>query len=57
MCFAAKVGMTTYIKVITESLDKHPKLKQWFWFVFLWLSGMSTFAILAYSIKFMMFAF
>ncbi len=35
-------------------VNKNPKSKQWFWFIFLWFSGLLTLVILTYPLKFLM---
>lgn len=35
-------------------LLSHPKFKQWFWFIILWLGGLLTVSLLTYPIKLLM---
>lgn len=35
----------------TNYLDKHPKLKQWVWFVTLWFLGLAVVSIIGSIIK------
>lgn len=35
-------------------LKKHPKLKQWLWFVALWCGGLAAVSAIAYPIKLLM---
>jgi uncharacterized membrane protein len=46
--------MNTCIKPTLAWLDKHPKAKQWLWFVALWCGGLFTVTVLAYPIKWLM---
>lgn len=43
--------MNISIKFIAEKLDAHPAIKQWSWFVLLWLGGLAAALSLAYPIK------
>jgi hypothetical protein len=46
--------MKTYIKnSISLFLEKHPKAKEWLWFIVLWFLGLATVTILTYPIKLM----
>lgn len=35
-----------------QYLNQHPKIKQWIWFVALWLGGLLTVTAIAYPIKY-----
>ncbi len=43
--------MNTCIKPVQNWLNKHPKVKQWAWFVALWLGGLISVMAVAYPIK------
>lgn len=44
--------MITYIKrSLALYIEESPKLKQWLWFVALWLSGLCSALLLSYPIK------
>lgn len=46
-----KLVMKQCIKKITYEINKYPKLKQYLWFVGLWLFGLVTVSILTYPLK------
>jgi hypothetical protein len=46
--------MNTCIKPVQHWLDKHPKIKEWLWFVTLWFAGLFTVLTMAYPIKWLM---
>lgn len=37
-----------------EWLDRHPKAKQWLWFIGLWFAGLISVATLTYPLKMLM---
>ncbi len=37
-------------------LAQHPKIKQWLWFIILWIFGLVTVVVLTYPIKLLMCA-
>jgi hypothetical protein len=43
--------MNTCIKKIVIRINESPKLKQWLWFIALWLGGLCTVMLLTYPIK------
>ena len=43
--------MNICIERLRDWLDKHPKLKEWVWFVVLWLGGLAAVLAFAYPIK------
>lgn len=43
--------MKIYIKTVTQWFDHRPKLKQWAWFLGLWMFGLLTVVIGTYPIK------
>jgi hypothetical protein len=43
--------MNICIKQITTWLTAHPKIKQWLWFIALWIMGLLTVIIFTYPIK------
>lgn len=43
--------ITKTIKKTAHLLEKHPKTKQWLWFVILWLFGFLAVTALTYPIK------
>lgn len=51
MFLEERVAMNISIKVIQSWLDRHPKSKQWVWFVTLWFAGLGTVVTLTYPIK------
>lgn len=46
--------MNICIKIVHQWLNQHPKVKQWAWFVALWLGGLMTVMAMAYPIKWLM---
>lgn len=36
---------------IRKYLNRHPRLKQWAWFIALWFAGLLTVAIATYPLK------
>ena len=46
--------MNPCIKGLNTWLSKHPKLKQWLWFVFLWFGGLFAVYSMSMVIKLMM---
>lgn len=46
--------MNTCIKPMKAWLNKHPKTKQWAWFVILWVGGVMSAMTIAYPIKLLM---
>ena len=43
--------MNTCIKSVQTWFDQRPKLKQWAWFLILWLGGLMAVMAMAYPIK------
>ncbi len=43
--------MNTCIEPVRNWLNKHPKTKQWAWFIALWCVGLLTVMAAAYPIK------
>lgn len=43
--------MNICINNIHTWLNRHPKAKQWLWFVILWVGGLTTVLVIAYPIK------
>ncbi len=39
---------------IKQWLMQHPKIRQWLWFIVLWISGLLTVIALTYPIKILM---
>lgn len=55
MFFEEKLIMLISIKEkLSMWLIINPKSKEWFWFIFLWVSGLLSLAILTYPLKFLM---
>jgi hypothetical protein len=46
--------MNTCIKSVQTWLNKHPKAKQWAWFITLWCAGLLAVVAFAYPIKWLM---
>jgi uncharacterized membrane protein len=46
--------MNTAIEKISLWFDRHPKARQWAWFVALWCGGLFTVMACAYPIKWLM---
>jgi hypothetical protein len=52
MSFVENQIMNTHInKLVVSWLKRHPQVKQWLWFVALWVSGLLAVSILTYPIK------
>lgn len=47
----ASIKINNYIKYIKNKLDKRPKMKQWLWFISLWLLGLISIFTLTYPLK------
>ena len=45
--------MKNFIKKCRIFLKDRPRLRQWLWFIFLWVSGVVVAMSLAYPIKFL----
>ncbi|MDX2083415.1 MAG: hypothetical protein SFV53_05480 [Rickettsiales bacterium] len=43
--------MKILTKKVTSYLDNHKNLKQWLWFILLWLGGIISAFVLTYPIK------
>ncbi len=43
--------MNTHIKKIGDWLGRHPHMREWCWFVALWLGGLLTALSMAYPLK------
>ncbi len=53
MFFVGNQVMNTHInKLIISWLKRHPQVKQWLWFVVLWVGGLLAVLILTYQAKF-----
>jgi hypothetical protein len=46
--------MKTSINLALKCLNEHPKIKQWGWFILLWLVGLMMALSIAYPIKWLM---
>jgi preprotein translocase subunit Sss1 len=40
--------------MVSDWLSKHPKAKEWLWFLGLWLAGLCAVTLIAYPIKLIM---
>ena len=49
MFLEAKPVMSIFINF----LNHHPKIKQWLWFILLWIGGFLAVAMITYPIKFL----
>ncbi len=51
MFLGEKRVMNICIKQLLHWLNRHEKLKQWGWFVALWLAGLLTVTMISYPIR------